>query len=220
MDSVYIVCKIPIELKNVDDAKIVREFSDQQIITWSILLNHNLTKIPMELFGKTFKQFSHNLRLVKVLDTTKKWEIYWTETIHFLDTIYFNCEHQDDEIVAFRITNTLGEMWEIDDLFTEFRVYVQRLMLDYFLPALNKQIPKNMSGNFDGGTGWLQFDINWIRKEFKVTDDIVSHQINTFHELLVKFNEDTGTHWKCSQFSIGPRIKNMARVINSPKRKL
>jgi hypothetical protein len=208
--DVCVVCKFPILLLSEEDAKVVKEFPDKQVATMSIFLdNRRLLQfeydlsfnakfpfhdIPMEFFGTTFKEFSNNYRLAQVLGRNTMWESNWKDTMEFLNRICFRCEHQYNEVVLFRIVYTLEE---VDP---EFKVFVSRLIYDYFLPML-----PNLSGIFHGGDGWLEFERNWIIKSRQ--QDIVSHQMNTFRKLLVKLNESAGTHWRCTRFSIGPKIK-------------
>jgi hypothetical protein len=208
--DVYVVCKFPILLSSEEDVKVVKEFPDKQVAKMSIFLdNRRLSQfedvfsfnakfpfhdIPMEFFGTTFKEFSNNYRLAQVLGRNTMWESNWKDTIQFLNCICFHCEHQYDEVVLFRMENTLEE---VDP---EFKAFVSRLIYEYFLPML-----PNLSGIFHGGDGWMEFDRIWIINSGQ--KDIVSHQMNTFRKLLVKLNNQASTHWRCTRFSIGPTIK-------------
>jgi hypothetical protein len=224
MDPVYVVCKIPIQVQDAETVKIIKEFPEKQVATMSVILRHELTGIPMEVFGNTFKEFSHNLSLVQALDLHENSQIVvnWKDTVEFLRNISFSCEHQRNEEVLFRITNDMnlerGTALEPNKFSVDFEIYASRLIYDYFLPML-----PNVTGIFHVGSGWMKFDQDWLTTEFKdyldnphkfENFDFVTHQGNTFRNLLRKLNEQACTHWKCTRFSMGPNISK------SKKRKI
>jgi hypothetical protein len=197
-ELVQVVCKI--EERSVIQAATIKEFSPELVCAVNAVLRYDLSP-SAALFGTTFKQISNNLRLVSALSPTggeTKLEMSWKAAVCYIDTILLYPEHQNDDVVLFR-------MKMIEDVDTTLALYITLLMHNSFFPILGPDVKSVFFGN----AGWLEFKREWIIEQrnnnMTAICDPISHQLKTMHALLSKLNHMCGTHWHCKSRSFGPK---------------